>query len=324
LYDQQQVVGLLTFRGDTVNGQEVSGFSFVVASNTVMEYVKTAGASNELGVVDKDYRDGLDLYWSAQYKNAIPRFEEVKRLFPQHSEVDRLLQSSQQAIAEGKDKSGFSGVSTGWLIGGVAAVLFVIIALIIIIVVVFLLIRRRGKAKSGATVAAASSKTPSYGAAAAAPIGPANYAPAPPPPTARVATPAPAPWTPPPPAAHAETVDLSRTMAISGPDTSPMYHGLIKFVSGVLTGQSFEVRPEGTCIGRDSGLAQIVIADPRISKRHVWIGVKDGRVAITDQGSRNGTFLNDPKSARVTETILSPGDTVILGESDVARFEYQI
>ena len=164
LNDQQQVVGLLTFRGDTVNGQEVSGFSFVVASNTVMEYVKTAGASNELGVIDKDYRDGLDLYWSAQYKNAIPKFEEVKRLFPQHSEVDRLLQSSQQAIAEGKDRSGFSGVSTGWLIGGVAAVLFVIIALIIIIVVVFLLIRRRGKAKSGATVASASPKAPSYGA----------------------------------------------------------------------------------------------------------------------------------------------------------------
>ena len=118
-------------------------------------------------------------------------------------------------------------------------------------------------------------------------------------------------------------MDLSRTMAISGPDTSPINHGSIRFVSGVLTGQSFEIRPEGACIGRDSGLAQIVIADPRISKRHVWIGVKDGRVAITDQGSRNGTFLNDPKSARVTEAVLSPGDTVILGESDVARFEYR-
>jgi pSer/pThr/pTyr-binding forkhead associated (FHA) protein len=43
-----------------------------------------------------------------------------------------------------------------------------------------------------------------------------------------------------------------------------------------------------------------------------------------DQDSRNGTFVNDPKSERVTEATLNAGDTVILGESDVARFEYQI
>ena len=121
------------------------------------------------------------------------------------------------------------------------------------------------------------------------------------------------------------TVDLSQTVAIPrATDTSPISYGSIKFVSGVLAGQQFEVKPEGVCIGRDGTMSQIVIADPRISKRHVWIGVRDGRVGITDQGSRNGTFLNDPKSERITETVLSAGDTVILGESDVARFEYQI
>jgi pSer/pThr/pTyr-binding forkhead associated (FHA) protein len=45
-------------------------------------------------------------------------------------------------------------------------------------------------------------------------------------------------------------------------------------------------------------------------------------VIIEDQNSRNGTFVNDPKSARVTEASLNIGDTVILGESDVARFEF--
>ena len=315
LNDKNEVVGLLTFRGDTVNGQEVTGFSFVVASNTVMEYVKTAGATNEIGIIDKDYREGLDLYWREQYKSAIPKFEEVKRLFPQHSEVERLLQSSQQAIAEGKDRS---GLSLGWLFGGVAVVLFLIIGVIIIAVIVFLLVRRKGKAKPApsAMTPSQSPKAPSYGVQPAAP-GPYSPAPQPAPPA-----PAPAQWSA-PASGHGETMDLSRTVAISGPDTSPINHGSIRFVSGVLTGQSFEVRPEGACIGRDSGLAQIVIADPRISKRHVWIGVKDGRVVVTDQGSRNGTFLNDPKGARLTEAALSPGDTVILGESDVARFEYQ-
>ena len=33
-------------------------------------------------------------------------------------------------------------------------------------------------------------------------------------------------------------------------------------------------------------------------------------------------FVNDPRSARVTEPPLNAGDVVILGESDVARFEY--
>lgn len=332
LNDQNQVVGLLTFRGDTVNGQEVSGFSFVVASNTVQEYVKSAGADNKYGVVDTDYREGLDLYWKEQYKNAIPKFQQVKLLFPQHSEVDRLLQSSQQAISEGKDKSGFSFAALGIV---VVIVLFLIVAVIIIAIIAFLLIRRRGKGKAEASSAVAPSapaSTPAYGSSSTSSASPAPYTPAPSPPPPPKApepytppAPAPAPWTPPPPAAYGgETMDLSRTVAISGPDTSPINHGLIKFVSGILTGQSFDIRPEGACIGRDSGLAQIVIGDPRISKRHVWIGVKDGRVAITDQGSRNGTFLNDPKSDRITEAFLSPGDTVILGESDVARFEYQL
>jgi predicted component of type VI protein secretion system len=120
-------------------------------------------------------------------------------------------------------------------------------------------------------------------------------------------------------------MDLSATIAITREsDTAPMSYGSIQFVSGVLAGQKFDIKLEGSAIGRDGGLAQIVIADPRISKRHLWIGVRDGRVAIKDEGSRNGTFLNDPKSPRVTEAFLTPGDTVILGESDVARFEFQM
>ena len=120
------------------------------------------------------------------------------------------------------------------------------------------------------------------------------------------------------------TVDLSRTIAITadGEAFLPSY-GSITFVSGPLSGQEFKIKQDGDFIGRDGGSAQIVIGDPRISKRHLWIGVKNGRVVIADQNSRNGTFVNDPKSARVTETSLSAGDVVILGESDVARFEYR-
>lgn len=308
LTDKNEVVGLLTFRGDTVNGQEVSGFDFVVPSSTVMEFVKAAGVTNELGHADRLYREGLELYWTQQYSKAIPKLEEVKRLFPQHSEVEHLIQESQQGIAEGKDKSGVS--MWAWLLGGLALIFFVI-AILIVALILFFILRRRSKGAS-ARAATASKPLPA----------PVAYSPAPSPGKAPAAPPM-----PPPPAVsaadQARTVDLSRTLAITADgDTAPINHGSIKFVSGALSGQHFEIKAEGCSVGRDVTLSQIVIADPRISKRHVWIGVREGRVAISDQGSRNGTFLNDPKSARVTEAFLSPGDTVILGESDVARFEY--
>src|SRR5215217_6399315 len=143
--DASEVVGLLTFRGDTVNGQEVSGFSFVVPSNTVMEYVKSAGASNVEGPTDRAFREGLDNYWNQYYSAAIPKFEEAKRLFPQHSEVDRLIQSSQQAKAEGKEKSSFPF----WIIAVIIGVLFILGLLPIIIIVGIVIARKRRKKAAG-------------------------------------------------------------------------------------------------------------------------------------------------------------------------------
>jgi len=323
LNDADEVIGLLTFRGDTVNGQEISGFSFIVPSNTVMEYVKSAGASNVEGPTDQMWREGLNLYWDQYYSSAIPKFQEVKNLFPQHSEVDRLIQSSQQAKAEGKERSSFPL----WMVGVILGVLFVLLLVIIIIAVIVLMMRRRSKAKKlarGPSGAPMPGKTEPAPAIASVPMPVAAS-----PPTHRPAPPSPPPPPPPPPRAPAMmgdqgmTIDLSRTMAITADgDAFPKNFGSIQFVSGPLSGQKFQVRPEGDYIGRDGGNSQIVVGDPRISKRHVWIGVKNGRVVIEDQNSRNGTFVNDPKSARVTEQALNAGDTVILGESDVARFEY--
>jgi V8-like Glu-specific endopeptidase len=318
LNDANEVIGLLTFRGDTVNGQEVSGFSFIVPANTVMEYVKSAGATNDLGPTDNFYREGLGYYWDQYYSSAIPKFEEVKRLFPQHSEVERLIQSSQQAKAEGKEKSAFPV----WIVIVVVAVVLVLLFLLIVAIAGIVIAKKRKKGKK---------EGPGPATGPAADGGRPHHAPtpSPAPAAARAHSPSPAP-PPPAPAPHimaadqGMTVDLSRTVALTADDNAfPPSYGAIHFVSGPLSGQRFEIKAAGDFIGRDGGSSQIVIGDPRISKRHVWIGVKNGRVVIEDQNSRNGTFVNDPRSARVTETSLNPGDTVILGESDVARFEYQ-
>ncbi|MUG93226.1 trypsin-like serine protease [Scytonema sp. UIC 10036] len=41
--EQGEVIGIVAFRGDTVNNQEVQGFSFVIPSNTIREFIKLAG-----------------------------------------------------------------------------------------------------------------------------------------------------------------------------------------------------------------------------------------------------------------------------------------
>src|SRR4029079_3261417 len=143
LNDANEVIGLLTFRGDTVNGQEISGFSFIVPSNTVMEYVKSAGTTNDLGPTENFYREGLNYYWDQYYSSAIPKFEEVKRLFPQHSEIDRLIQSSQQLKAEGKEKSSFPV----WIVVAVVVVILLFLLLLIIIIAGIVVAKKRKKGK---------------------------------------------------------------------------------------------------------------------------------------------------------------------------------
>lgn len=223
--------------------------------------------------------------------------------------------------------------STMWVIIAVVLVLLFFVVLIVGVgLTIFFISRKRKKAQAAAVVDNAAF-APASPAAEIAPVEaapPASFEPQQQVYEAPVEVSNPVVEAPLPDAAQPEPLaesgsmdfDPSKTVAINREKTVTISYGTIKFTSGVLAGEQFEVKPEGAYIGRESSLSQIVVADPRISKRHLWIGVRDGAVTIVDQDSRNGTFLNDPKADRVTEATLNSGDTVILGESDVARFEY--
>ena len=217
------------------------------------------------------------------------------------------------------------------IIAGVLVVLFFIVVIIGVALTIFFIARKRSKQKAAGVPEVSVSTGPGSAAhevasqdVSAFPAEPETSFPDAPgasvPPELEV------PLAAEPGAAHREeTVDFDPTKTVAivrEPTVAAVSYGSIKFVSGVLTGQEFEINAAGTFIGRDESLSQIIVADPRISKRHLWIGVRDGAVTIVDQDSRNGTFVNDPRSERVTETTLNSGDTVIMGESDVARFEY--
>jgi pSer/pThr/pTyr-binding forkhead associated (FHA) protein len=98
------------------------------------------------------------------------------------------------------------------------------------------------------------------------------------------------------------------------------WNGMLHCTKGPLEGQRFVIDDEGFYIGRDPVLSKIVVPDSRISKRHVRIVPRDGRVWAIDEGSTNGTFL---KGQRITEVQLKRGDALVLGD-DAATFVYQI
>ncbi len=298
LTDKGEVIGMLTFRGDTVGGQEVSGFAFVVPTSTVMEFVRQAGTTNEEGLVDSRYREGLDYYWEGYYSKAIAKFEEVKRLFPQHSETDLLIRDSQQSISEGKERNAlFSGAVGMVVIGG--GVLLLIGGAVVVVLVL------RGRKPKQAPQAAPGLYGHQSGASS-----PYQQ------PQVMEAA----------PSSQQQGPDLGKTRVLSGgggAQPAPATFGSIIFSTGPLANQRFDIRTEGIFVGRDASMARAVIVDDRISKRHLWVGPRDGKVMLIDQGSTNGTFLNSLSSQRVKEIELKPGDVVIISEGDAARFVYQ-
>lgn len=186
------------------------------------------------------------------------------------------------------------------LVGGV---LFLLLALVLFAaaVVVFLIGRSR-RAK-----AAVPSQRPQ--APTAPPPPPRGITPSVPPPMPAPAVAAP----PPPPVAD----DPDGTIVLNTRGGAGALHG----VAGALAGRSFPIDAVGFYIGRDRTQSQVVIENPSVSKRHVWVGMRDGAVVAVDQQSTNGTYLNDP-ARRIGEVRLAPGDTLIISD-DVARLEYR-
>jgi S1-C subfamily serine protease len=139
--DEGKVVGLVTFGGNRVNGQEVPGVGFAFTSNTIKEFMNQSGCENVQGPGDKLYREGLELYWDGYYSHAIEKFEAVKRLTPLYAEVDELIRDCAM-------KGQSSSSSTKWIVIGIVVV--VILGIGFFFIVTFsvggaLLIRRHNK-----------------------------------------------------------------------------------------------------------------------------------------------------------------------------------
>ncbi|HEV7425857.1 MAG TPA: FHA domain-containing protein [Thermoanaerobaculia bacterium] len=111
--------------------------------------------------------------------------------------------------------------------------------------------------------------------------------------------------------------------AEGGSTVMVQWYGLLQCTAGALEGQRFIIEEGGLYIGRDPAMSQIAISDNRISKRHVRIIPRDGKVMAIDQNSTNGTFLGKAGGERITEVQLKRGDVLVLADN-AATFVYSI
>jgi pSer/pThr/pTyr-binding forkhead associated (FHA) protein len=84
----------------------------------------------------------------------------------------------------------------------------------------------------------------------------------------------------------------------------------LKVLEGAKTGAKIAVKKAEFIIGRSQG-CHLCAASTAISRQHCAILREEGRVAIKDLGSRNGTLVNGVKIAGETE--LTSGDEITVG-----------
>jgi serine protease Do len=344
--DKGEVIGLVTF-GDA---KEVQGFNFLVSAKTLMKFVKESKADLAPSQTTQVWHRALDGYWDRYYEKAIIDFEEVMTLFPTHSEAPKFVKLARQykKAGKGRDASAGGGSSTAIVIG-----LFAFAGLAGLLAVVF--IKRSKKppqpkpAGAGAYPPPPGPPGPPSGPPGAyppppgpPPMGMPGYPPPPRPgsasgPNSMYPPPGPPPGAYPPPPAGYQTPGaqgpgvVAKTVAISGghaPVAATAFGsltvGTLTCTRGLLAGQRFSLSHQGLLIGRQPGLAQVVVNDSRASGKHVWIGYENGTLVAIDQGTTNGTFVNDVRNGRISKAPLRDGDTVIVAEPDVLSLQLKL
>lgn len=350
-----EVIGLGTFGSQG----EVQGFNFLVSASTVKRFVTRAKVDTKPSNTITLWKKALDEFWARDLDHAIEDFEEVAVLFPTHSEAPRLIRQARQLKKEGKGKpppedkakndAGAKDAGGGGSSGAGIAVAIVIVLVLVGGVTVVVLKMKKGP-RPGMPVAGAMppgarppGMMPPGAMPPGAPPGPPPGPGAPYPPYASAMSPGQgvAPYGSPSPSASASApmvagragpAPVSKTVAIGQNQHAPvaatafgsLTMGSLTCTRGQLMGQRFSLGPQGLLIGRQPGVAQIVVNDSRASGKHVWIGFENGTLVAIDQGTTNGTFVNDVRNGRISKVPLRDGDVVIVSEPDCLSLQLKL
>lgn len=134
LSEKGKIIGIATATSN-------DGIGWVIPSVTIMEYVRQAGAEvNRPGVVTERWNEGLEYFWQGYYSKAIPKFEEVKRLYDKHYGVQDYIAKAQKSVSEGKDRIYWKDYTLYFLIGGA------IVVVLLVVLIIFIVSARRRRA----------------------------------------------------------------------------------------------------------------------------------------------------------------------------------
>ncbi len=99
--------------------------------------------------------------------------------------------------------------------------------------------------------------------------------------------------------------------------------GRIVCEKGPSTGKHWDVPSSGLSIGRDPTQCQVVIPDDHVSKVHAVLKPTPTGLLLEDNGSTNGTFVNQVGDHGIQSTTLKKGDRIILGSRQAAIFRVE-
>jgi outer membrane protein assembly factor BamD (BamD/ComL family) len=78
----------------------ISGFNFLVPSDTAMELLREINVENKQGPTDEYFRKGMELYWGKKYSQAMEQFEVVLRLCPGHRYAQEYIIECQKELVK--------------------------------------------------------------------------------------------------------------------------------------------------------------------------------------------------------------------------------
>jgi pSer/pThr/pTyr-binding forkhead associated (FHA) protein len=95
---------------------------------------------------------------------------------------------------------------------------------------------------------------------------------------------------------------------------TPGAPAVVRIVSGPGQGGAARLGDAPLVLGREAG-SDLMLPDPKASRRHARIEKVEGSWVLTDLGSTNGTRLN---GVRVSRAGIAPGDLIYVGDTVIA------
>ena len=133
--DQGNVFGVATYSVGSDNG---GNYNYLRDIQELKDLMVKNNIDNSTGQIDSAWKTGLSLYSQQKYKKAVSQFKQVLQLAPEHISALNFIQSAEEKIANGEDRSNFFSdpfvVKVAVVSGSILAVLIgLIIALSVII-----------------------------------------------------------------------------------------------------------------------------------------------------------------------------------------------